>query len=91
MRCELSWETVEKTLEYKPIDVVERISPRALLLIGVEKDSICPIEGYQKLYEQAKEPKKLIMYPITHYEMYMGQWFEQSSRTAVEWYNRFFK
>lgn len=91
MRCELSWETAEKTLEYKPIDVVERIAPRALLLIGAEKDSICPIEGYQKLYERAKEPKKLIMYPITHYEMYTGQWFEQSSRAAVEWYNRFFK
>ena len=91
MRCELSWETAEKTLEYKPIDVVERISPRALLLIGAEKDSICPIDGYRKLYERAKEPKKLEVLPITHYEIYEGQWFETSSRLALEWYDRFFK
>jgi fermentation-respiration switch protein FrsA (DUF1100 family) len=91
MRCELSWETAEKTIEYKPIDVVDRISPRALLLIGAEKDTICPIEGYHKLYERAKEPKKLVVLPITHYEIYAGKWFEESSRLAVEWYNRFFK
>jgi len=91
MRCELSWETAEKTLEYKPIDVVEQISPRALLLIGAEKDTICPIEGYHKLYEQAKEPKKLAVLPIAHYEIYSGKWFEESSRLAVEWYSRWFK
>lgn len=91
MRCELSWETAEKTLEYKPIDVVERISPRGLLLIGAEKDTICPIEGYQKLYDRAREPKKLVVLPIEHYEIYAGRWFEESSRLAVEWYHRFFR
>ena len=91
MRCELSWETAEKTIEFKPIDVVDQIAPRALLLIGAEKDSICPIDGYRKLYERAKEPKKLAVLPITHYEIYAGEWFEQSSRLAVEWYDRFFK
>jgi fermentation-respiration switch protein FrsA (DUF1100 family) len=91
MQCELSWETAEKTMEFKPIDVVDQIAPRALLLIGAEKDSICPIDGYRKLYERAKEPKKLAVLPITHYEIYAGEWFEQSSRLAVEWYDRFFK
>lgn len=91
MRCEISWETLEKTLEYKPIEVVDRISPRALLLVGAEKDSICPIEGYQKLYERAREPKKLAILPITHYEIYAGQWFEESSHLAREWFDRFLK
>ncbi|MBI2877419.1 MAG: alpha/beta fold hydrolase [Candidatus Tectomicrobia bacterium] len=91
MRCELSWETLEKTLEYKPIDVVDRISPRALLLVGAKKDTICPIEGYQKLYERAREPKRLAILPITHYEIYGGQWFEESSRLAREWFDRFLK
>lgn len=91
LRCELSWETAEKTMEYKPIDMVDRISPRALLLIGAEKDTICPIEGYQKLYERAKEPKKLVVLPIPHYEIYAGKWFEESSRLALEWFDRFLK
>ena len=91
MRCELSWETVEKTLEYKPIDVIHRMAPRALLLIGARDDNVCPIEGYEKLYERAGEPKKLAVLPITHYEIYVGKWFEESARLAREWLERFLK
>ena len=91
MRCELSWETVEKTLEYKPIDVIHRMAPRALLLIGARDDNVCPVEGYEKLYERAGEPKKLVVLPITHYEIYAGKWFEESARLAREWLERFLK
>src|SRR6266849_4703017 len=91
MRCELSWETVEKTLEYKPIDVIHRMAPRALLLIGARDDNVCPIEGYEKLYERAGEPKKLAVLPITHYEIYAGKWFEESARLARDWLERFLK
>ena len=89
MKCSMSWETVEKTLEYKPIDVVDRISPRPLLLIGARDDDTCPIEGYEKLYERAREPKKLVVLPITHYEIYAGKWLEESSRLAIDWFTRF--
>jgi dipeptidyl aminopeptidase/acylaminoacyl peptidase len=91
MKCDLSWETVEKTLEFKPIDVIDRIAPRALLLIGGEHDNVCPIEGYQKLYERAGEPKKLVVLPITHYDIYAGKWFDESARLAQDWFDRFLK
>jgi hypothetical protein len=45
--CEIPWESAEATMEYRPIDVVDRISPRALLLIGAEKDDLCKFEGYR--------------------------------------------
>jgi uncharacterized protein len=86
---EVTWETAEKTMEYKPLEVVERVAPRALLLIGARDDNVCPIEGYHKLYERAREPKKLSVLPITHYEIYSGRWFEESSRLACEWFTRF--
>ena len=89
MRCVMSWETLEKTMEFKPIDVVDRISPRPLLLIGARDDDTCPIEGYEKLYERAREPKKLVVLPITHYEIYAGKWLEESSRLAIDWFTRF--
>ena len=89
MKSMMSLETMEKTLEYKPIDVVDRISPRPLLLIGARDDDTCPIEGYEKLYECAREPKKLVVLPITHYEIYAGQWLEESSRLACDWFARF--
>jgi len=90
-RIDISWETIEKTLEYKPIEVIDRIAPRALLLIGARDDDLCKIEGYEKLYDRAREPKKLVVLPITHYEIYGGKWLEESSRLAVEWFNRFIK
>ena len=90
-RIDISWETIEKTLEYKPIEVIDRIAPRALLLIGARDDDLCKIEGYEKLYDRAREPKKLVVLPITHYEIYGGKWLEESSRLAAEWFNRFLK
>ena len=91
MRCLLSWETWEKTLEYRPIDVVDRISPRPLLLIAAEQDQITLAEGYQALYERAREPKKLINLPIQHYDIYHGHWLQESARHAVEWFDSYLK
>lgn len=90
-QIDISWETIEKTLEYKPIEVVDRIAPRALLLIGARDDDLCRIEGYEKLYERAREPKKLVVLPITHYEIYGGKWLDESARLACEWLERFLK
>ena len=89
MRCLLSWQTWEKTLEYRPLDVVDKITPRALLLIAAEHDTICPPAGYQQLYERAGEPKKLIMLPISHYDIYVGPWFDESAKQAVEWFTAY--
>jgi uncharacterized protein len=88
-KIDISWETIEKTLEYKPLEVIDRIAPRALLLIGARDDDLCKIEGYEKLYERAREPKKLVVLPITHYEIYSGKWLGESSRLAREWFERF--
>jgi uncharacterized protein len=90
-KIDISWETIEKTLEYKPIEIVDRIAPRALLLIGARDDDLCKIEGYEKLYERAREPKKLVVLPITHYEIYGGKWLDESARLTREWFERFLK
>jgi uncharacterized protein len=88
LEAAISWESAEKTMEYKPIEVVERIAPRALLLIGAEKDDLCKFEGYRALHARAKEPKKIVGLPITHYEIYTEKWVPESGRLAVEWYDR---
>jgi hypothetical protein len=43
------------------------------------------------LRERAREPKKLAVLPITHYEIYSGKWFDESARLAREWFERFLK
>jgi pimeloyl-ACP methyl ester carboxylesterase len=44
-----------------PIDVVDQISPIPLLIIQGEKDSIIFKHHAEKLYEKAKDPKKIII------------------------------
>ena len=89
--CEIPWASAEKTMEYRPIDVVDRIAPRALLLIGAEKDDLCKFEGYRELYERARQPKKLVGLLITHYEIYTPDWVAKSARLAIEWYDQHLK
>ncbi len=89
--CELSWESAEATIEYRPIDMVDRISPRALMLIGAEKDDLCRIEGYKALFDRAKEPKRFVSYPIGHYEIYQPKWVGESAKVALEWYDQHLK
>jgi hypothetical protein len=72
MRDELSWETGEKTSEYKTVDVVHKISPRPLLLSGAHDDA-CPIKGYEKLHEKAGASKKLAVLPIPHCAVYCSK------------------
>ena len=89
--CEIPWASAEKTMEYRPIDVVDRIAPRALLLIGAEKDDLCKFEGYRDLFERARQPKKLVGLPITHYEIYTPEWVAKSARLAIQWYDQHLK
>lgn len=89
MKCELPWQTVEKTMAYKPIDVVDQIAPRPLRLTAARDDDTCPLAGYEKLYERAREPNKLVVLAISHYEIYAGKWLAESSGLARDWFARF--
>lgn len=89
--CEIPWQSAEGTLEYRPIDVVHKISPRALMLIGAEKDDLCKIDGYKAVYDKAGEPKKWVQYPITHYQIYTPEWVAPSAKAASEFFTEHLK
>ncbi len=88
LRCQVPLETAEATLEYKPEEVVHRISPRALLLIAVEHDLPCPKEEYESMHARAGEPKKLVVLPgLRHYDVYAGEPLERTAALAVDWFS----
>lgn len=89
--CEIPWESAEATMEYRPIDYASRIAPRALMLIGAEKDDLCKIDGYRAVYDAAREPKKWVQYPIGHYEIYQPEWVAPSAKAATEWFDQHLK
>lgn len=86
MYCEISWESAEATLAYSPIDVVDTIAPRALMLIAAEKDDLCKANAYHDMFERAGEPKRWASYPIQHYDIYQPEWVKRSAGDALEWF-----
>jgi hypothetical protein len=65
--------SVEHMLRYRPIDYVEKISPRPLLLISLNRDVVTPADlCAELLFSKAKPPKTLVRQneAITHYRSY---------------------
>jgi uncharacterized protein len=58
--------------EFRPLDVVDRIAPRALLLIAATLDPTCPVEHSERAYELAGSPKRLVVIDSAeHYGTYV--------------------
>jgi dipeptidyl aminopeptidase/acylaminoacyl peptidase len=52
-----------------PINWVDRISPRPLLLVHGDADELIPLEHARRLYQKAKEPKELKTIPGARHRM----------------------
>ena len=75
-------------MRYRPIDVVDRIAPRALLLVSVADDAVTPDDHATALFERAGSPKRLVrQHGTTHYESYT-QNYAVLARELVGWYDR---
>jgi dipeptidyl aminopeptidase/acylaminoacyl peptidase len=80
--------SAESLLHYRPLDVVHRISPRALLLTSIEDDVVTPEDHATALYEAAGPPKKLIRQTeVKHYEAY-GKNYPLLFPQFLEWLNQ---
>ena len=80
--------SAEAIFAYRPIDVVDRIAPRALMLICVENDATTPEDHAFALYERAGGPKRLVVQTgTTHYAAY-EQYRDVVNPLIVEWFQR---
>jgi hypothetical protein len=87
---ELSLESAEAMVHYRPESVVDRISPRAAMWIYTAEDTVVPIEESQSMYQNAREPKKLVTIKgLKHYELYHGPGFEQVMTNSTEWFDTY--
>lgn len=64
---------LEAISEYRPLDVVDRISPRAMLWFAATRDPVCPLEHSRLAYERAGAPKRLVeIQSAEHYGTYQA-------------------
>jgi hypothetical protein len=85
---EVQLASAEAIMAFRPIDVVDRIAPRALMLICVERDATTPEDHAFALYERAGGPKRLVIQTeTTHYAAY-EQYRDIVNPLIVEWFDR---
>jgi hypothetical protein len=85
---EVQLASAEAIMAYRPIDLVDRIAPRALMLICVERDATTPEDHAVALYERAGGPKQLVIQTGTsHYAAY-EHYRDVVNPLIVDWYRR---
>jgi uncharacterized protein len=72
---------------YEPGLWAPRISPTPLLMIVASHDTITLTDLALASYEQALEPKKLVLIPGGHFDPYLAG-FQMSSGAAVDWFRQ---
>ena len=80
--------SAEAIFGYRPIDVIESVAPRGVMLIAVEDDAVTPEDHIYALYDRAKGPKRLVIQTgTTHYGSY-NQYRDVVNPLITEWFVR---
>jgi uncharacterized protein len=81
--------SADAIMAYRPLDVVHRIAPRALMLVAVERDAVTPEDHARALYDRAGAPRRLVVQSgTTHYAAY-AQYRDVVNPLIVEWFGRY--
>jgi pimeloyl-ACP methyl ester carboxylesterase len=84
-RNELTLRSIEMTAEFEGGAYIDRVSPTPLRLIVMRDDLVTLADDALDFYENAREPKDLVLLPGNHYECYVEQ-FEATSAASRDWF-----
>jgi dipeptidyl aminopeptidase/acylaminoacyl peptidase len=90
-RNEVTLETMEAFLEYSPASFIELISPTPLLMIMAEEDVLTPTDMAIEAFQNALEPKKLILIAGGHFGAYNEPGLSYSLPPALRWFKEHLK
>jgi fermentation-respiration switch protein FrsA (DUF1100 family) len=72
---------------YEPGAWISRVSPTPLLMVVASHDAITLTDVALGAYEQALEPKRLVVISGGHFDPYLSE-FHISSYAAVDWFRQ---
>lgn len=88
-RNEITLESMEKVREFDPVSLIHLMAPTALLVIAAEQDSLIPLDTVKLSYNRAVKPKKLIVHPIKHFDVYKEPWLTKVASEAIAWFDKY--
>jgi fermentation-respiration switch protein FrsA (DUF1100 family) len=86
-RNEVTLRSVEMFTEYEPGTYLPWISPTPLLMCVAQNDVLTPADIAIAGYEQAREPKKLVILPGGHFDAYVDG-FDLACGAATDWFTQ---
>lgn len=82
---EVTLRSVEMFWEYEPGAYLPYVSPTPVLVVVARGDVLCVSDLAIDAFENAREPKKLVILPGGHFDAYVAG-FEGASSAATEWF-----
>jgi fermentation-respiration switch protein FrsA (DUF1100 family) len=84
-RNEVTLRTIEYGFGYEPGAYVGLISPTPLMMVVALNDHLTVSDLAITAYERAYEPKRLVLLPGGHFDVYVAM-FDKSAGRACEWF-----
>jgi hypothetical protein len=85
-------ESADSILALKPEDIVDQLSPTAVLFCHGANDHLTALEDAQLLYEKAREPKRLfVIQDASHVEMYESPYFERTAQVTLKFADEYLR
>lgn len=79
--------SLEQFIAYDPAGPISLVSPTPLLLLPAAQDQIIPLSLVESAFERAEEPKKMIVLPCSHTDVYRTEpWATHAADAALDWY-----
>jgi fermentation-respiration switch protein FrsA (DUF1100 family) len=78
----------ERFYDFEPGFFVSLVSPTPLLMIVPENDELLGGDLQLKAFAEALEPKKLVMTPGDHFDVYFGPGFERATDATINWFTK---
>jgi hypothetical protein len=86
-RDTITLESIERILEFSPLAMVARITPRPYLIISTAgHDVVHPADSVAELFERARQPKRLEFLPYAQTELYVEPGLSRGNQLALDFY-----
>jgi fermentation-respiration switch protein FrsA (DUF1100 family) len=86
-RNEVTLRSVEMLTEYEPGSYIGRVSPTPLMMVIGARDHLTVADEALAAYNQAREPKQLVLLPGGHFDAYTDD-FDTAATAAADWFTK---
>jgi len=86
-RDDITLESLDRVLDFRPLDVVAEIAPRAVcMLAAAGPDPVHPLDQILEAYDRLREPKRLHLMPEKGLDLRFDPAWSRCMDHAVDWF-----